>query len=740
MPRVLLANMEGLLLKFLLLHGLEKRLHRAILVGLLAALIASSLAACGDGPQSERPLQSAQTPGTIPTGTPMPVPTDAPQPTPTPTPVPTNTPTPVPTPTPTPVPTDTPTPTSTPTPTLTPTPVPTDTPAPTPTPVPSDSPTSTSTPVPSDTPTPAPEATKQLSSAEVYERVFPSVVFIETTATTGSGVLIRDGYVITNYHVVWPYESVWVVLPDGTELENVPVVGWDPMADLAVLGPINVSAQPLRMSDGEGAALGSELLLVGYPAEVDLFPQPTITRGILSRFREWERLGMTYFQTDAAIAGGQSGGALVNFKGEVVGISTFSFSEAGFGLAASSADIMPIVEKLIQGEFTSGLGDRRLPVGRGSFEVELDLRNYWDTSAFVLDATAGTILEVGIEGSGDGWFHVSDPFGLIVEVNDGHTGVEHGAVELLTSGVHFLQVEMASGESSRFDVSSSVRLIPLDDPDDGKTVAVGATVGGSLDHLLDWDWYSVHLDGGQTVRIVTDSINVDTVLYVDFAGSRDNQVVSDDDSGGGLVGNSELVYRAPHTGEYFIAVTEAVGDRLGGYYLSVEPARRGTETVSVPPSPQTVDSRFGTMVVFEDASGYFSIQVPEAWLEGEFDESQGEVFYAFDPEANSDITIIGEDVLALGAGKLTLTKYADLIESSVLIPAGAEDITRETVQTSQGLPAVLFQMSLSTYRVIRMVCLFENDIAVSITYSFPADRLEPGIQLTAYSLDSFQVK
>ena len=511
------------------------------------------------------------------------------------------------------------------------------------------------------------------------------------------------------------------------------------MADLAVLGPVNVSAQPLRMTDGEGTALGSELLLVGYPAEVDLFPQPTITRGILSRFREWERLGMTYFQTDAAIAGGQSGGALVNSRGEVVGISTFSFSEAGFGLAASSADIMPIAEKLIQGEFTSGLGDRRLPVGRGSFEIDLDLRNYWDTSAFVLDATAGTIFEVAIEGSGDGWFQVSDPFGVILEVDDGYTGVEHGAVELLSSGVHFLQVEMASGESSSFDVSSSVRLIPLNDPDDGQTVAVGETVAGSLDHFLDWDWYSVRLKEGQTVRISTDSINIDTVFYVDFPKSRNNQVVSDDDSGGGLGGNSELVYRAPHTGEYFIAVTEAVGAKLGGYYLSVESAREGTESVSVPPSPQAVDSRFGTMVVFEDPLGYFSIQVPEAWVEGELDESQGEVFNAFHPETGSDILIIAQDVLALGAGELSLTKYADLVESSVLIPSGAEDITRETVRTSQGSSVVIFQASFTTHRIVRMVYMFDNDIAVSITYSFTADQFDIGKQLADYSLDSFQV-
>ncbi len=174
--------------------------------------------------------------------------------------------------------------------------------------------------------------------------------------------------------------------------------------------------------------------------------------------------------------------------------------------------------------------------------------------------------------------------------------------------------------------------------------------------------------------------------------------------------------------------------------MSVESAREGTESVSVPPSPQAVDSRFGTMVVFEDPLGYYSIQAPESWIEGELDEAEGEVFYALDPEEGSDILIIAQDVLALGAGELSLTKYADLIESSVLIPAGAEDITRETVQTSQGLPAVVFQMSLFTHRVIRMIYMFDNNIAVSIAYSFTADRFDMGKELAAYSLDSFQVE
>ena len=294
--------------------------HAMVTACLLAAI---ALVACGQSTPSETPVVPGRDTSPSPTATPSPEPTT------TPTPLPTATPSPEPTTTPTPLPTATPSPE----PTATPTPLPTATPSP--------EPTATST------PTAVPAA--EMSSAEVYALTSPSVPFIETAAATGSGILIEGGYVLTNYHVVWPYQAVRVVFPDGTELANVPVVGWDPMADLAVLGPVNVSAQPLRLEDGEDTAFGSELLLIGYPAEVDLFPQPTITRGILSRFREWERIEMTYLQTDAAIAGGQSGGALLNARGEVIGISTFVFSEAGFALASSSTDVAQIVEKLTQG-------------------------------------------------------------------------------------------------------------------------------------------------------------------------------------------------------------------------------------------------------------------------------------------------------------------------------------------------------------------------------------------------------
>ena len=581
-----------------------------------------------------------------------------------------------------------------------------------------------------------------MSSAEVYALVSPSVPFIETPAGTGSGVLIEGGYVVTNYHVVWLYGAVRVVFPDGTELQNVPVVGWDSMADLAVLGPIDVSASPLNLDDGEGMAPGSELFLLGYPAEVEEFPEPTITRGILSRFREWERLGMTYLQTDAAIAGGQSGGALVNSQGGVVGISTFSFSEAGFGLATSAADIAPIVEKLIQGEFRSGQGDRRFSAGGGDFEFGVELANIWDSRTFVLDAAAGTILQAEIEGPGDGVFRVYDAYGLLLEVDDGETGIESGAVELLADGIHFLQVELFTGESSAFDLTSTIRLKPFHDQDDGRTIAVGETVVGNIDLPFDVDWYSLRLEEGETVRISTDSINVDTLLYVDFPNSRQDQLVSDDDSGGGLFGiNSELVYRAPVTGEYFIAVGDAVGDGFGGYYLSVEQAPAGSETVYVPTGPQVVErqvveSPFGSMLVFEDLSGYFQVEVPADWEE-ETDLSEGEVYSASDPEGNGAIRILVEESVLV-----SLTELADAIESEIL-EDGGEVNTKDTVQTAQDLPAVLleflFEFDGDVWATSVLLYLSDGGTSVVIFYVFPVDEVEAGKELAYYSFDTFLV-
>ena len=215
---------------------------------------------------------------------------------------------------------------------------------------------------PTVTTSPREESPAEESSAEeVYQRVAPSLAHIVNGDRTGagSGILIDGGYIITNHHVVEPYDTVArVVFPDGTELWNVPVVGWAPWADFALLGPVNVPIPPLTLRDGERLAPGSDLFLVGYPAEPDLYaPQPSITQGVLSRSYRESTTGLTVLRTDAATVGGQSGGAMVDAQGQVVGVTMRAIPLRGtdrpvFTEAYSAADYRALADWVIR---TSGL-------------------------------------------------------------------------------------------------------------------------------------------------------------------------------------------------------------------------------------------------------------------------------------------------------------------------------------------------------------------------------------------------
>ncbi len=189
----------------------------------------------------------------------------------------------------------------------------------------------------------------KLSSAQIFTKVSPAIAYIQTAETSGSGVLIEGRFLVTNRHVVYPSETARVVFPNGAEFDGVPVRGWELETDLAVLGPIDISMEPVPLIDGENTPIGADMYLIGYPAEFESFPQPTIVKGILSRLRQTGSGGITYFQTDASIAGGQSGGALVSDTGAVIGISGSSIADGKFALVASSADLLPRIRHLMTG-------------------------------------------------------------------------------------------------------------------------------------------------------------------------------------------------------------------------------------------------------------------------------------------------------------------------------------------------------------------------------------------------------
>jgi cyclophilin family peptidyl-prolyl cis-trans isomerase len=400
--------------------------------------------------------------------------------------------------------------------------------------------------------------------------------------------LIEGGYLVTNAHVVWPFDEVRVVFPDGSEHLEAPVVGSDLMGDLAVIGPLETTADPLALVDGENLVIGSELFLIGYPAEQERFPQPSVTRGILSRLRQWEPIKMTYLQTDATIAGGQSGGVLVSKKADVIGISGFSFSEAGFGLVASAADVKVRVEGLIAGDDVDGLGDRGVSMRGGRLEHDFTLQGSWDVRTYVINEAAGTTVDIQVESGADGIFSLVDMAGnLVLFADDEFAGVEYGLAVIEVGGPHFLDIGQLSDAPGSFRVTSDRSLAPYVDPDDGAIVTAGRTAAGSIDFPGDFDYFEIDLEEGDVIDVALDSMNIDPLLQLSPIEITDDLIVDDDDSGGGIFGlNAQLACRASHNGKYLIFVLDSNGVGVGGYFLTVSEAQSGAVPAPAPgPAP-----------------------------------------------------------------------------------------------------------------------------------------------------------
>ncbi len=497
--------------------------------------------------------------------------------------------------------------------TTTNTPSPTPSPSATPTPTSTVTPTPTSTATPTASPTPAP-----LTAAEIFARVSPSVAFISTDISSGSGLLIDGGLVVTNAHVVWPFHAVRITFPDGSEHLDVPVVGWDLMADLAVVGPIETARPGLALQDGEGLAVGNEVYLIGYPGEVERFPQPTLTRGVISRFRQWEPIELTFIQSDAAISGGQSGGVMVSADGEVIAISGLGFGEQGFALAASAADVLPRIKGLIAGQDVDGLGDRRLPASGAANTLRFTLTDYWDQRVAVLREPVGTEIEIMLEGQNDSVVIVSDVFGdVVLEIDDGTTGVESGAITVESPGLYFVFFEQYSVDSGQFAVQIDHDLSFVSDQDDHRSVEVGETVLASADSPFDIDYFVLQLAEGESVTIIVDSVAIDPYVFIARPGEFETEI-ENDDSGSGIFGlNAEITYTAPDSGNYIILVRDANLLEVGGYFLTIGTAPPGAASLSRMqiPEPAAVSSPYGLMATYRSAESAFSIEYPADWEE-----------------------------------------------------------------------------------------------------------------------------
>jgi serine protease Do len=149
----------------------------------------------------------------------------------------------------------------------------------------------------------------------------------------GSGVVVdAAGYILTNYHVIENAAQVQVQLADGRNERNVTVVGADPLTDLAVLKVDDGTLPAAPWGDSDQLEVGDQVIAVGNPYGLTR----TVTAGIVSakdRREATDRGFQEYLQTDAAVNPGNSGGPLVDLRGEVVGINTAIYGRAYQGIS-----------------------------------------------------------------------------------------------------------------------------------------------------------------------------------------------------------------------------------------------------------------------------------------------------------------------------------------------------------------------------------------------------------------------
>ena len=279
----------------------------------------------------------------------------------------------------------------------------------------------------------------------------------------GSGVVItEDGYIVTGNHVISGADDIEVTLEDK-QIMKATLVGADPVTDIALL-KIDAAGLPyLPFGDSDALRLGEWVLAIGNPYDL----RSTVTAGIVSakartistsRLADNEFKIEAFIQTDVAVNSGNSGGALINNKGELVGINTAIVSSTGAFAGYSFAVPTTIVKKTVEDLMDFGLVNRAL---MGVSMQEID---------GILAAEKGLKDTKGV---------------YIVDVNKGSAadkgGVKSGDVLLAVNSVSVNSYPAVQEQVSRYSPNESIKLKLLRD---GKELETSITLDARPESLV----------------------------------------------------------------------------------------------------------------------------------------------------------------------------------------------------------------------------------------------------------------
>ncbi len=228
-----------------------------------------------------------------------------------------------------------------------------------------------------------------LSVVDIAKKVGPAVVGIVSTIPTqsffgvmesqgsGSGIIIsNDGYIITNNHVIEGASKIAIHLSSG-EKKNATIVGFDSRTDLALL-KLEQGVYPYaELGHSSELEVGELCVAIGNPLGMEFAGSVTVGYvSALNRTVETEGKTLTLIQTDAAINSGNSGGALVNTKGQVIGINTLKIASTGvegLGFAIPIDEAKPVFDDLMNHGYVKG----RPVIGIVGRDISADIAQYY---------------------------------------------------------------------------------------------------------------------------------------------------------------------------------------------------------------------------------------------------------------------------------------------------------------------------------------------------------------------------
>lgn len=258
----------------------------------------------------------------------------------------------------------------------------------------------------------------ELTTVEISKKVGPAVVGITSKIQsamsffntpiegegTGSGIIISsDGYIVTNNHVIEGASAVSVTLNTGAEYEA-KVIGADSKTDLAVIKIVpDEQLTVAELGDSSAIEVGERAVAIGNPLGMEFFG--STTQGIISAINRTitvDNRTMSVIQTDAAINEGNSGGALVNAYGQVIGINAVKISSSsveGMGFAIPISEAKPVLEDLIKYGYVKG----RPVIGISSRDVTeyMASRQGWPVGVQVMGTQLGSGAEIAGLQQGD---------------------------------------------------------------------------------------------------------------------------------------------------------------------------------------------------------------------------------------------------------------------------------------------------------------------------------------------------